>query len=181
VTERLALLEGFEKVPLSKEEKAIKLGENKWPLGLGLDVVQITNFAEYMIPYQGKAGAVIFRKGDIESFMCLINSGGVDIYPTEAKKTYELIASLGPENTIGEMALIDGEPRSAYAFAKGPTMLFVMTKSNFLRLEEDHPDIWGKLVFRIAKLMSDRLRKANQVLEQMKNSQTQAQLSRIKF
>jgi CRP/FNR family transcriptional regulator, cyclic AMP receptor protein len=162
-SERLIFLQGFEKLALTKEQRAEKLDQNNWSKALGVDRSDLAQLADYLVPYQGPEGAVVFRRGDQESFMCLISSGGVHIFESEAKNASELIASIGPENTVGEMALIDGEPRSAFACAAGETVLFVMTRSNFMKLAEDHPAIWGKLILRIAKLMSSRLRRTNEI------------------
>ena len=60
--------------------------------------------------------------------------------------------------------MIDGEPRSAFACAASETVLFVMTRSNFLKLGEDNPALRGKLLFRIAKILSIRLRRSNEML-----------------
>ena len=163
--ERMGFLQGFEKIQLNKEERAQRLAQNKWAEVLGVDSDEVAQLAEYLIPYTGYANAVVFSRGEDGSFMCLVISGGINIYKSEAKNALELIASVGPENTVGEMALIDGEPRSAYAYASCQTVLFIMTRSNFLRLSEDHPLIWGKLVLKIARLLSSRLRKSNEVVE----------------
>lgn len=157
-------LQGFQKLHLSKKQNIDRLAENNWPEVLGVDQGELAQLAAYLIPYLGEEGAVIFRRGDPESFMCLVNAGEIFIYESEWKKASELIASIGPGNTVGEMALIDGEPRSAFAYAASETMLFVMTRSNFMRLADDHPGIWGKLILRIARLMSHRLRRTTENL-----------------
>jgi CRP-like cAMP-binding protein len=175
----MAFLQGFEKLVLSKEQRLERLSQNKWSQELGMDATELAQLAEFLTPYQGPEGAQVFRQGDPGSFMCLVNSGQVNIYKTDSKKPDDLIASIGPENTVGEMALIDGDPRSAFAFASCRTVLFIMTRSNFMRLGEEYPAVWGKLLFRIAKLMSSRLRKANELAaaaESMRPAQYQARV-----
>jgi CRP/FNR family transcriptional regulator, cyclic AMP receptor protein len=157
-------MDRFERLRLSREQKIATLGQNNWPDLLGIETGEIEELAEYLTPYRGQEGAVVFRKDDDESFMCFINSGRVQIYACKRDDAGEALSSLDQGNIIGEMALIDGEPRSAYAYASGETLLFVMTRSNFLRLSEEHPLIWGKLLLKIAKLMSSRLRKTNENL-----------------
>lgn len=165
--ERLIFLQGFEKLQLTKDERADRLAQNNWPKVLGVDANELTKLADYLIPYRGPKDAVVFNRGDEESFMCLISSGGVHIFQNDDKKPAQFIASLGPENTVGEMALIDGEPRSAFACAASETVLFVMTRSYFMKLSEDYPLIWGKLVLQIARLLSSRLRKSNKTAEHL--------------
>ena len=163
-TDRLVFLQGFEKIPLTKEECTAALIQNNWCKVLEVEPNELAELAGYLVPYRGPEGAVVFRKGDLESFMCLISSGGVHIFESEQQNASELISSIGPENTVGEMAMIDGEPRSAFACAASETVLFVMTRSNFLKLGEDNPALRGKLLFRIAKILSIRLRRSNEML-----------------
>lgn len=114
-----------------------------------------------MYPYRGEKGATVFREGDDESFLCLICEGQLQITRSDCPTTLSIV---GPGSTVGEMALVDGSPRSASALALTDALLYVMTRSNFFRLAEDHPAIWGRFLFKIARLMSDRLRIANQAL-----------------
>ena len=161
----MGFLQGFEKLQLAKEEKALRLVKDKWSEVLGVDADEVARLAEYLIPYSGYDGAVVFSRGEDGAFMCLIDSGGVNIYKGDTKNALELIASVGPGCTVGEMALIDSEPRSASAYATCQTVLFIMTRSNFMKLREDQPLIWGKLVFKLAQMLSTRLRRANEVAE----------------
>ena len=161
----MGFLQGFEKLQLTKEDKVLRLAKNIWQEVLGVDADEVAKLAEYLIPYIGYEGAVVFSREEEGSFMCLIDSGAVNIYQSEAQNALGLIASVGPGCTVGEMALIDSEPRSAFAYAAYQTVLFIMTRSNFVRLREDQPLIWGKLVFKLAKMLSARLRKANDVAE----------------
>lgn len=163
-TERLVFLQGFEKLPMTGEQRKAMLTGHPWAEALGLDQSEIEQLASFLIPYRGRDGAVAFRRGDQESFMCLICSGEIKIFENEGKEPGSLLSSVGPGNTVGEMALIDGEPRSAFAYAEGETVLFVMTRSNFMRVAGEHPVVWGKLLFSIAKSMSQRLRKTNDIL-----------------
>jgi len=161
----MGFLQGFEKLQLSKEERVLRLAKNVWPDVLGVDADEVAKLAEYLVPYRGLQGAVVFSRGEAGSFMCLIDSGMVNIYKNEVQNALELIASIPPGNTIGEMALVDGEPRSAYAYATCETVLFIMTHSNFMRLRDDDTLIWAKLVYKMAQTLSSRLRKANEVAE----------------
>ncbi len=157
-------LHGFEKLPFTAAERANLLQKHEWSKDLGLDKTELEHLAHYIYPYRGKRGAPVFREGDCESFMCLICIGEINIVKDDGLPSFSILSSLGPGSTVGEMALIDGEPRSASAFAASDAMLSVMTRSSFLQLAEEHPGIWGKLLFKIARLMSQRLRFTNQAL-----------------
>jgi CRP/FNR family transcriptional regulator, cyclic AMP receptor protein len=65
-------------------------------------------------------GAVIVREGDTDSAsLFIIEEGSVEITCGEGKSRVEL-AALGRGEYFGELALIDGEPRSASATATVP-------------------------------------------------------------
>lgn len=160
-TVKPVFLKGFVKVPMPSEMRGVMLAENDWAKDLGLDQAELLQMAEYMYPYQGEKGATVFREGDSESFMCLICEGELQISRSDCSASLSVV---GPGATVGEMALIDGDPRSATALALSELLLYVMTRSNFFRLAEDHPTIWGKLIFKIARQMSHRLRLSNQAL-----------------
>ncbi|HBA87802.1 MAG TPA: cyclic nucleotide-binding domain-containing protein [Geobacter sp.] len=160
-TTRPVFLKGFVKVPITPELRGGMLAENDWAKNLGVDQAELLLLAHYMYPYRGEKGATVFREGDSESFMCLICEGQLQIARSDCSTSLSVV---GPGNTVGEMALIDGHPRSASALALTELLLYVMTRSNFFLLAEDHPKIWGKLIFKIACLMSNRLRLTNQAL-----------------
>jgi len=154
-------LKGFVKIHLTDDLRGLMLAQHDWAKDLGLDQTELLLMANYLYPYRGEKGATVFHEGDSESFMCLICEGELQIMRSDFPAT---LSVLGPGSTVGEMALIDGKPRSASALALTDALLYVMTRSNFFRLAEDHPAIWGKLIFKIARLMSNRLRLTNQAL-----------------
>jgi CRP-like cAMP-binding protein len=62
------------------------------------------------------------------------------------------------------MALIDGEPRSATCITAMPCKLVILTKENFLRILAEQPGLGVKIVMKIARLLSQRLRKTSGML-----------------
>ncbi|GFO67996.1 hypothetical protein GMLC_15750 [Geomonas limicola] len=156
--------ERFERLRLNKEQKIASLKENNWSEVLGVVPDDLAILADYLTPYQGVKGTIIFRKDDDESFMCLIHEGVVQIFTAEREMAGEPISTLGKGSSIGEMALIDGAPRSAYAYAAEDTTLFVMTRSNFHSLQQDYPVLWGNLLLQLARQMCARLRQTSNTL-----------------
>jgi CRP-like cAMP-binding protein len=64
--------------------------------------------------------------------------------------------TLGPGKTIGELSLIDGEPRSATVVATEPVRTLTLASWNFRQLLRAEPDITEKILLQLAR----RLRKA---------------------
>lgn len=153
---------GFDEAMLSVREKTELLEKNH--LTKGMEWNEMQTLAGYLDSYQLGAGAEICRQGEKGDFLCLIGQGRVDVVKKDLSQSDKIIASLGPGTTIGEMSLVDGEPRSALVAVHTPATLLVLTQESFDRLAENHPRLWGKLVMRIARILSRRLRQTSGIL-----------------
>ena len=79
------------------------------------------------------AGAVIFEEGDPGSRMYVIQSGAVQIVKRVVSRTITL-AHLGPGEAFGEMALLEGRPRSATAVVEAPGRILELDEAAFADL-----------------------------------------------
>jgi len=122
---------------------------------------QIKALASFMDCYVVKKDALILREGEKDAHMLLLVSGMVHIVKRDSSGVEKIIATRGPGETSGEMSLIDGEPRSASAVAATEVTLLALSQENFIRLNDEFPGLGVRLVLKIAKLMSQRLRQAD--------------------
>jgi CRP-like cAMP-binding protein len=97
----------------------------------------------------------IFTQDDEGAAMYVVRSGKVAIMSGGA-----VLESIGPNGIFGEMALIDGSPRSATAIAREPTEVAVIDEPAFLYLVERNPGFALDLLRRLAT----RLRRMNESL-----------------
>jgi len=81
-----------------------------------------------------KAGSVIFREGDEAHELFVIKSGQVRIQIGN-----RTVNELAADSIFGEMALIDGEPRSATAIAMTDVELVPVSEKQFLFLVSQTP------------------------------------------
>ena len=103
-----------------------------------------------------RRGEVIFRQGDDGDCMFDIRRGMVGIYAHYGTKKERLLTRLVTEDCFGEMALLEGLPRSATAVSlQDDTRVMCVTKASFGRYLQEKP---GK-VLRIMQQMSARIRK----------------------
>ena len=119
--------------------------------------------AGYARAYAVKKGTTIFKEGGKGSFMCLVVEGRVDVYKENDGDTKRLTA-IRPGKTMGEMALLDELPHSATTIAVEDTTLVLITKFHFDRLNEEHPALGNRILRKIAKLLSLRLRQTTGIL-----------------
>lgn len=114
--------------------------------------------AHYLQAYAADPGCVIFSEGEPGHYMCLLASGRIASYKESDIAHRAQVGDESRGRSVGEMALIDGEPRSATCVAAEASVLLLLSQAAFQRLVEERPALALKLVLRIAKLMSRRLR-----------------------
>jgi len=93
-------------------------------------------------------GEIIFDEGEEGQAIYMIFSGQIMI--CHQGQTETPIAIIGPGRLFGELALIDGGPRSAQARAVADCQLGVMFRGDFENLMESHATIATKISFQMA-------------------------------
>jgi len=147
------------KAELSVLEKSNLIDGTQWANEFSFP--QIKKLAGHMDVYQIPPETVLFNEGDKNAYLVLIIRGQVHAVKFDSHRTPKRLATLGPGKTIGEMSIIDGEPRSASAITASGATLMVMTTESFHRLINKYPGIAIILVHKIAKLMSQHLRQTS--------------------
>lgn len=102
-----------------------------------------------------KAGAAIFREGDLGRNMYIVAEGQVNITLNNL-----VIDTVNPGGIIGELALIDDKPRSASAIAKTDCVLAPVNREHFLILVQRTP----LFALQVMRVITERLRRANSLL-----------------
>jgi CRP-like cAMP-binding protein len=102
---------------------------------------------------------LLFREGDVGRQFFAIRKGKVKI---RKEKSGKILATLGPGEVFGEMAVLDNQPRSASAIAATPTELFAFDGH---RLLDDFPHLSVKLLRYLARELSRRLREADMLID----------------
>ena len=100
----------------------------------GLDAEALEGLAASMRARRFKRGEVIFHIGDPGDALFVIVSGQVKISLPSDTGEEAILATLGPGDVFGELALLDGAPRSASATAMGPTETVVLPRDRFREL-----------------------------------------------
>lgn len=108
-----------------------------------------------------RAGVRIFAKGDAGDELFLIRRGEVRLMlPIHPGLSHHL-GTVGRGGFFGEMAFLDGAPRSADAIAFTDTDLYVLSRGTFDKLADGHKRAALKLMEGIASALASRLRYAN--------------------
>jgi CRP-like cAMP-binding protein len=104
-------------------------------------------------------GEIIVKEGDTDRNLFLLAKGlvSVRIHLPESDR-YKRLVTYSPGVTFGEMAFLDGSPRSADVWSDEDSETYVLSPAEFSVLQNESPQIAIKLVRNIALEISDRLR-----------------------
>ncbi|HAO99797.1 MAG TPA: Crp/Fnr family transcriptional regulator [Fibrobacteres bacterium] len=108
-------------------------------------------------------GETIFNQADNSETFFLIAKGSVKVLLAGEDGREAILATLGEGDFFGEMALLDGEPRSATVRAVAKTRLLVIHREDFLLCLKKHPD----LALALLSEMSRRLRAADRQISSL--------------
>lgn len=103
---------------------------------------------------------VIFNEGDIGLFMCIVHSGSIAVIKANQNEELVEMVKLGHGRAFGEMAVLDGERRSATCRAAEDSILLTLSKEALDKMLEEHPRIAARVIRAIAVSLSRRLRMA---------------------
>ncbi len=101
------------------------------------------------------AGGIIFREGDRASEFFVIRSGEVEI-----RSGNRVLETLGANEIFGEMALVDGAPRSADSVAKTDVVVAPISEKQYIFLVKHTP----YFALKVLRVLVRRLRAQNKAV-----------------
>jgi signal transduction histidine kinase len=107
------------------------------------------------------AGEILFEEGEAGDFLFVILSGSVRVVSRTAGQCEQVLALLGPGDSVGEMSLLDGEPRSATAIVARPARLIRIDRRSWEAVVARFPGMAHGFLASSVRLVSKRLRAAN--------------------
>jgi porphyrinogen peroxidase len=120
------------------------------PLFQSLDASQLARLAGLAGEVRAADGEVLMRQGESGDEFFVVVSGHVAI-----EREGQRLARLGPGEFLGEIALIDGRPRTATAIADGEAHLLVLGNRQFETVIEEFPGLGRQ----VARALVDRIRR----------------------
>jgi len=125
---------------------------------------ELLDLSYYMGTRRFAKGTVIFKEGDRDIFMSVVAKGEVNILKKDEHMDVKRVTAIGTGKVIGEMSMIDGNPRSATAVAATDTTLVTLSKEGMHQLLKEKPYVGIKMLQKIAFSMSQRLRQTTGIL-----------------
>ena len=149
----------LQKIRLSDDDLANYLELTNWAKNFSWN--DICMISKYMNAYSATKDTVIFEEGAEDNTMAIVIKGKIDIIKKESGSKTNVIASIFPSQSFGEMSLIDGESRSAQAIASTQTEMLFLSKDSLFSLLEESPKLAFKLLWIISQMLSLRLRRTS--------------------
>jgi uncharacterized membrane protein len=131
------------------------------PLFEGLSDEDLGAIAGRLQKRSYRAGEVVFHQGDLGDSMYFVNKGNVNIHlPGEDSRRISL-KDLGPGEFFGEVALLDGEPRTASALCSTNTTLLELQREALEEYLKNRP----QAAMSILRSMGQRMRRTISLLD----------------
>ena len=121
---------------------------------------QLCRYAKHTTP---KRGATIFSKGDPGNSLIAVISGTVKISVSSADGRNAILNLIGPGETLGEVAVLDGQARTADAIAHTDCEIVFIDRREFLPFVRSHPALAMKFI----ELLCTRIRWTSDQVEQV--------------
>lgn len=144
------------------------------PLFADLTDAQLEMLADDFTRRDFRHGETIFLQGDPGQTLYLIKSGKVRIYVQDDDGQETSVILYGPGDIFGELALIDGMPRSASAVALEDTVVYLLSRERFREQIQRTP----QLAWNLLRALSVRLRYSTEEVGSLAFQDVPARLAR---
>lgn len=126
-----------------------------------MDAAVIERIAKLGVTRKLDANEVLFLKGDPGDALYGVLSGGIKVSISSTGGREVILSIIEPGGVFGEIALLDGMPRTADASAMQPTELFKIHRREFIEFLEANPNLAAHLL----KMVCARVRSSNEFVE----------------
>jgi CRP-like cAMP-binding protein len=96
---------------------------------------------------------VIFFEGDAGESMYVVADGAVKVFVVSEEGDEVVLVTVREPDSFGELAVLDGAPRSASAAALEPTTLLVITRTTLLDVMSDHRELGERVLSSVGGLL----------------------------
>jgi CRP-like cAMP-binding protein len=124
---------------------------------------ELARLVDYVTERQFHKGEALLERGRPGTNMMILVSGRARVTATSAEGREVTLMILEAGMTLGELALLDGKPRSADVIAMTNCLVLLLERRDFLPLLTQNPD----LALRLMGVLCDRLRTTSLALEEV--------------
>ncbi len=144
---------------LSKAAVREALARHPWFAGEAAPVLESLMLTGHTVAYP--RNAQIFSKSEPGDSLMIVLEGVIKIWTVSMDGRESVLAFLGNGDLLGEIAALDGGPRTANATSMEPVEAFLWRRGAFMEVLRDYPDF----ALRVVTLLCTRLRQTNVMIE----------------
>ena len=128
-----------------------------------LDDKTVRYFEKVAVRKRFPKNTVLFSKGDKSDSLYIVCRGKVKAIIHDELGKEVVLSIIGPGEYFGEMAAIDGAPRSATIVTKEPTEILLIDRDDFGKMLSSNP----AMMFDLLKVLLERFRRADEKIESL--------------
>jgi len=136
---------------------------------------ELARIAQLAVPRRFQAGHVVFREGDASDTCYIVRTGHARAIREHPDGRSITLATFGPGDIFGELAMFDDERRSATIEAIEDVAAIAILGADMRRLLREHADISYKLVISLGR----RLRETNERLSRQSFQTVQSRVAGV--
>jgi CRP/FNR family transcriptional regulator, cyclic AMP receptor protein len=133
----------------------------------------LERIAQFAVPREFEPGEVVFREGDASDTCYVVRDGRARALRTHRDGRTLTLATFGPGDIFGELALFEDEKRSATVEAIERTTAVAVLGPDMRRLMSEHAEISSRLVIALGR----RLRETNERLSRQSFQTVQSRVA----
>jgi CRP-like cAMP-binding protein len=145
------------------------------PVFSTLEPGDLEQIAQMAVPRHFEPGQVVFREGDQSDTCYVVREGHARAVRSHGDGRTITLATFGPGDIFGELAMFEDERRSATVEAIEPTSVVGVLGPDMRRLLNEHPQIAARLVIALGR----RLRETNERLTRQSFQTVQSRVAVI--
>jgi len=145
------------------------------PVFSTLELADLERIAEMAVPRQFEPGQAVFREGDSSDTCYVVREGQARAIRSHADGRTITLATFGPGDIFGELAMFEDERRSATVEAIEPTSVIGVLGPDMRRLMSEHAQIAVRLVIALGR----RLRETNERLSRQSFQTVQSRVAAV--
>ncbi len=145
------------------------------PVFSTLELPDLERIAEMAVPRSFAPGQAVFKEGDASDTCYIVREGHARAIRTHGDGRTITLATFGPGDIFGELAMFEDELRSATVEAIEPTSVVAVLGPDMRRLMNEHPQIATRLVIALGR----RLRETNERLSRQSFQTVQSRVASV--
>lgn len=150
----------FSNVLLSKQDEEVAEILKDINIFAGLTPLERARIAKYFRQKNYDPRTKIVKEGEAGDRMFVIKMGAVKIAKGLTEKEEEVLANLVDGDCFGEMALLDGSPRSASVYAISKVTMLELYRVSLMEMLDKESKLGVKILYNLAKILAERIRQS---------------------